>query len=76
MKTKRIGNYYDLMDITDGIDSDLTKYSSVKGEITVFPKRSYVVNNLEDLDRVRRSIDLYSSRYASIKGFLTFSSDN
>lgn len=76
MKMKKIGNYNDLKNIADIIDSDIDRYSSVKGEITVFPKKNYVVNSREDLDRIKNNIDLYSSRYASIKGVLTFSDDN
>jgi hypothetical protein len=76
MKMTMIGSYSDLIFIADRIDSEIDRYAEIKGEINVFPKRSYVINNRDDLIKTKSSIEMFSSRYASMSGFLTYTDDN
>ena len=71
----KIGSYNDLIKLSARIDSEVDRYSEVKGQIHVFPHKDYIVNNREDLDRVVRRIQVFSSPYASVEGMISFNVD-
>lgn len=75
-KILKIGSYNDLIMLSARIDSEVDRYSEVKGQIHVFPHKEYTVNNREDLDRIVKRIAVFSSPYASVEGMISFSEYN